>query len=151
MSTTSIAAETGIDIRAIRISDMRANAYNPNEMEAEFFEHLVDAVREEGMNQPVLVREDPDHPGKFLVIDGEHRFRAAQVVASRRSRQSVVPFDETKSKIRTLSFNAIKAKTSRSSWRASSRTSAGLHRRPDRGDDRYQEGRAGHRPEVRNF
>lgn len=105
---SEIVEETGVDIRAVNVSDISVNAYNPNEMEAEFFEHLVSAVREEGMNQPILVREDPDNPGKFIVIDGEHRFRAAQVVGLPKVAAVVVPFDDTKSKIRTLSMNAIR-------------------------------------------
>lgn len=103
-----VASATGIDIRAIAVSDISSNSYNPNEMEAEFFEHLVDAVRTEGMNQPVLVREDPENPGKFIVVDGEHRFRAAQTVGLPSIAAVVVAYDETHAKIRTLSMNAIR-------------------------------------------
>jgi hypothetical protein len=77
-------------------------------MEAETFEAITSIVREEGMNQPIIVREDPDNAGKFLIIDGEHRWRSAQVVGMERVAVVVVPWDETKAKLRTLSFNAMR-------------------------------------------
>src|SRR5262245_11199409 len=90
-----------IDFRLVSIDDVESNDYNPNDMEAEFFELLVQQVKEEGMNQPVLVRVNPDKPGKFLIVDGEHRWKAARIAGKKRLGVIVVPFDEKRAKVRT--------------------------------------------------
>lgn len=68
-----------IDIRLVDVSSIQINDYNPNDMESELFEALVGAVKEEGMNQPILVRVDPnyvndgpdDHSQNFIIVDRE--------------------------------------------------------------------------------
>jgi ParB/RepB/Spo0J family partition protein len=97
-----------IDFRLVSIDDVESNDYNPNDMEAEFFELLVQQVKEEGMNQPVLVRVNPDKPGKFLIVDGEHRWKAAKIAGKKRLGVIVVPFDEKRAKVRTLSMNNLR-------------------------------------------
>ena len=39
---------------------------------------LIESVRARGILQPLLVRPDPDAPGRFQIIAGERRWRAAQ-------------------------------------------------------------------------
>ncbi len=51
------------------------NDWNPNQMEPRIFAELVREVSEEGLDQRVVVVAKPD--GRFLVVDGEHRLRAA--------------------------------------------------------------------------
>lgn len=96
------------DFRVVDIADVQPNEYNPNDMEAEYFEALVEAVKQEGMNQPVLVREDPANPGKFLIVDGENRYRASKVVGYKRLPVIVVPLSENMAKVRTLSYNQLR-------------------------------------------
>lgn len=97
-----------IDFRLVDVDDVEPNAYNPNDMEAEFFEAIVAQVKEEGMNQPVLVRLNPEKNGKFLIVDGEHRWRAAKLAGKKKVGVIVVPFDETRAKVRTLSMNNLR-------------------------------------------
>lgn len=97
-----------IDFRLVDIDDLEPNDYNPNDMEAEFFEAIVAQVKEEGMNQPVLVRLNPEKPGKFLIVDGEHRWRASKIAGKKKIGVIVVPFDETRAKVRTLSMNSLR-------------------------------------------
>lgn len=96
------------DFRVVDVSDVSPNDYNPNDMEAEYFEALVKAVEAEGMNQPVLVREDPANPGKYLIVDGENRYRAVKFLGKTRVPVIVVPLDESMAKVRTLSFNQLR-------------------------------------------
>jgi hypothetical protein len=49
-----------IDIRMVEIDDIESNKWNPNEMEAEFFEALTSEVKANGMPQPILVRPHPE-------------------------------------------------------------------------------------------
>ncbi len=48
--------------------------------EAELTE-LAASIREKGVIQPILVRPAPDKPGRFQIVAGERRWRAAQLAA----------------------------------------------------------------------
>ena len=39
---------------------------------------LADSIREQGVLQPILARPDPGAPGRYQIIAGERRWRAAQ-------------------------------------------------------------------------
>lgn len=56
--------------------ELRANEYNPNRMADEKFAELVEEVRHLGrLPKPVIVRPDADG---YLIVDGEHGWRAAR-------------------------------------------------------------------------
>jgi ParB/RepB/Spo0J family partition protein len=97
-----------IDFRMVDVDNLVRNSWNPNDMEAEFFEAIVSQVKQEGMNQPILVRPDPNEEGKFVIVDGEHRWKAAKLAGRKRIAIIVVPFDETTAKVRTLSMNNLR-------------------------------------------
>lgn len=97
-----------VDFRMADVNLIEPNEYNPNDMEAEFFETIVSQVKAEGMNQPVLCRLNPAKPGWFLIVDGEHRWRAARIAGKKQIAIIVVPFDELKAKVRTLSMNNLR-------------------------------------------
>jgi ParB/RepB/Spo0J family partition protein len=97
-----------IDFRVLDVDAITKNDYNPNDMEAEFFEAVVNQVKIDGMNQPILVRPDPVNEGQFIVVDGEHRWRASKVAGKKKIGVVVVPFDETTAKVRTLSMNNLR-------------------------------------------
>jgi ParB/RepB/Spo0J family partition protein len=97
-----------VDFRLVGVDEITPNDYNPNDMEAEFFEAIVAQVKEEGMNQPVLVRVDPENDGRFLIVDGEHRWRASKIAGKQKVGVIVVPFDEKQAKVRTLSMNNLR-------------------------------------------
>ena len=101
--------KSSLDFRMVPISDIEAAGWNPNEMEAEMFETLVNAIREEGtINQPVLVRRHPNKKDVFQLVDGEHRYKGAKVAGLNNIGVIVVNYDETQAKIRTLSMNAVR-------------------------------------------
>lgn len=103
-----VPADESIDFRLVPIDHVEPNNYNPNDMEAEFFEAIVEQVKAEGMNQPILCRENPEKEGYFLIVDGEHRWRASKVAGKKMIPIIVVPFDETSAKVRTLSMNNLR-------------------------------------------
>lgn len=45
---------------------------------ADSLAELIESVRARGILQPLLVRPDPDEPGRYQIIAGERRWRAAQ-------------------------------------------------------------------------
>lgn len=97
-----------IDFRMVDIDALDKNSYNPNDMEAEFFEAVTGQVKAEGMNQPILVRPDPVATGRFVIVDGEHRWKASKVAGKKRIAVIVVPYDEKTAKVRTLSMNNLR-------------------------------------------
>jgi ParB family chromosome partitioning protein len=40
---------------------------------------LAESIRTQGVLQPILVRRDPDRPGRYVVVAGERRLRAARI------------------------------------------------------------------------
>jgi ParB family chromosome partitioning protein len=67
---------------------------------------LVDTIKAEGMNQPVLVRERMG--GGFEIVDGGHRWKAARMAGLKRIAVVLVKLDNTKAKVRAISFNHMR-------------------------------------------
>ena len=97
-----------IDIRMVEIDDIEGNKWNPNSMEAEFFEALTTEVKANGMPQPILVRPHPEKEGKFEIVDGEHRWKSSKIAGKKRIAVVVVPYTETEAKVRTLAMNGLR-------------------------------------------
>jgi len=97
-----------IDIRMVEIDDIEGNKWNPNSMEAEFFEALTTEVKANGMPQPILVRPHPEKEGKFEIVDGEHRWKSSRIAGKKRIAVVVVPYTETEAKVRTLAMNGLR-------------------------------------------
>ena len=106
----SLCDEADIDVRMVDIGELTPNSYNPNDMEAELFESLVEAVKAEGMNQPILVRPSTDGGNSFIIVDGENRYTAAKLAGIKRVAVVVVPYSEDMARVRTISYNAIKGR-----------------------------------------
>ena len=63
-------------IQMLSVGSLKANDYNPNRMTAEGFVELVAEVRHLGrLPKPVVVRPIGSD---YLIVDGEHGWRAAQ-------------------------------------------------------------------------
>lgn len=68
-------------IVSVPVLQLRENFYNPNQQSVNDFDLLVKSIQEDGFTLPVIVNDgsiDPDL--KDMIIDGEHRWRAAQVL-----------------------------------------------------------------------
>jgi len=66
-------------IRRVPVEQLGANRANPRrDFDADQLEELTSSIREKGIMQPLLVRPNPDEPGRFEIIAGERRWRAAQ-------------------------------------------------------------------------
>lgn len=68
--------EDKCDTVRIECELVHLNDYNANEMRLEIFESVKEDIEENGFNKPINVRPDPEKEGHYLVIDGEHRYRA---------------------------------------------------------------------------
>lgn len=76
-------------IQYVAIESIRPNSYNPNRQDPHAFELLTKSITEDGFTQPIVVVKvtaetlaDPAFKnaklGDTVVVDGEHRWRAAQ-------------------------------------------------------------------------
>lgn len=67
-------------INTIKIKDIRPNPAQPRRSFSEVeLDELAESIRQRGVLQPILVRPDPDAAGRYQIIAGERRWRAAQV------------------------------------------------------------------------
>jgi ParB family chromosome partitioning protein len=71
--------ETNAEINRLPLTALQAGKYQPRKkMEASALQELAESIREQGVMQPLLVRLVA--PGKYEIIAGERRFRAATLV-----------------------------------------------------------------------
>lgn len=69
------------DYKEVDVGQIVPNEYNYNQMPVAMFEVLKANIRRGGFNDPIAVRSGDENgafpDGKFVIIDGEHRHRAA--------------------------------------------------------------------------
>jgi len=100
----------GFDIIIASVDDIETNDYNPNVMEQEVFSTLAEHIKSDGkMVQPVLVRENPLEDGpSYMVVDGEHRFRASKLAGMKEIAVIVVDYTEDEAKFKTIAMNQLR-------------------------------------------
>lgn len=68
------------DHGAIAVDLLHPAPFQPRrDMDPEKLAELADSIRSRGVLQPLLVRPDPADPGRYQIIAGERRWRAAQL------------------------------------------------------------------------
>jgi len=73
----SARAEGGVT-QTVAIDLLEPNPYQPRTtIHEDALRELTDSIRERGILQPLLVRPHPGSPGRFQIIAGERRWRAA--------------------------------------------------------------------------
>lgn len=87
--------------------DIEPNDYNPNEMSDRVFEELSADIGEEELDQPVVVRPHPEKEGKFIIVDGEHRWKASKVKKLSKVPVSIREYSEQEAMIKTVRRNLI--------------------------------------------
>jgi ParB family chromosome partitioning protein len=66
------------DIRRLPIDLLDPNPFQPRmNFDADTLGDLAQSIRTQGMLQPILVRSHPDVPGRYQIVAGERRWRAA--------------------------------------------------------------------------
>lgn len=64
-----------LKVLEVNLKDLHEDPENPNRMAADDFALLVNAVKQNGMLQPILVQREAQG---FRIVDGHHRARAAE-------------------------------------------------------------------------
>lgn len=72
---------------------------DPNQPRKNFDEtalqELADDLKKNGLIQPIVVREDPDNVGKFIVVAGERRLKAAKLAGFKKIRSILSTYDNS--------------------------------------------------------
>lgn len=74
----------------------------------EAFNELVAAIEQRGQDSPVLLRPHPQHAGRYMVVFGHRRVRAARAL-KRPVRAVIKPFDDTQHVIAQGQENSVRA------------------------------------------
>lgn len=103
--------------REVSIEDVVLNSWNPNQMSDATFSELVSEIEKEGFDVPVIVIPHPQEQGKWMVVDGEHRFKAMKVLGHKLIPIVVKPeWDQLKAKIETVRRNVLKGDLDRAKF-----------------------------------
>ncbi len=106
-----------LSIQYVPIKDVLPNLWNPNRESDHEFELLLRSMREDGITQPVIVfritaelkQEDPEleqfEDGQLMIVDGEHRWRAATNLGYKQIPVVEVPMNIAQARIATLRHN----------------------------------------------
>ena len=80
LGTLPSAAGTAEQLRNLPVDLIKRGQYQPRKsMNPEALADLADSIRMQGVVQPILVRPLAGQPGKYEIIAGERRWRAAQM------------------------------------------------------------------------
>lgn len=63
-----------LKVQLVQASLVVANDYNPNSVASAEMELLKRSIQADGLTQPIVVFHDQEH-GRYIVVDGFHRFR----------------------------------------------------------------------------
>ena len=96
---TNVALEA-LTIEYLPVESIQPNEYNPNRMSEKDFELLLRSMREDGFTQPIIV-----HRTTRKIVDGEHRWRAAQAIGLKMIPVVRVPMEAAQARIATLRHN----------------------------------------------
>lgn len=86
-------------IEYVELGKVVPNNYNPNRQSEHEFNLLIKSMREDGFTQPIIVAAD------YTIVDGEHRWRAAQELGYDTVPVVRVPMEAAQARIATLRHN----------------------------------------------
>ena len=105
MSDSNLAPQAS-NIVKVPINQLRPNLYNPNQQNIDSFDLLIKSIQEDGFTLPVIVNSGIANPHlKDMIIDGEHRWRAALVLAMPEVPVIYKDMDEAMMRASTLRHN----------------------------------------------
>lgn len=99
----------------VDIGTLEKNPLNPNSMDVESFNLLVENIERVGFTDPVLVIPHPEREGMYRIVGGEHRWEAAKLLGFDEVPITVITdenFSEDESKFQIVRHNIIHGKMS---------------------------------------
>jgi len=92
-----------LSVEYVPVGNLYPNDWNPNRQSDHDFELLIRSMEEDGFTQPIVAVKRPE--GGFKIVDGEHRWRAANTLGYEEVPVTVVPMSEEQARIATLRHN----------------------------------------------
>lgn len=90
--------EKEIETNKVAIKDIVRNKFQPRKnFSKENLEELANSIKEQGIIQPIVVREDKSQEGKFEIVAGERRWLASQNAGLHEVPVVVIKADDVKS------------------------------------------------------
>jgi ParB family chromosome partitioning protein len=93
------------EVKLLNVEDIVANDYNPNEMDNAMFEQIMKSLERDGFLVPIIVREEK---GKYIIIDGEHRWRAAKEKNQEKIPAIILDKNRIDSMLMTVGMNKLR-------------------------------------------
>lgn len=107
-----------LTINYVSVDAIRPNSYNPNRQSEHDFELLCKSMEEDGFTQPIVcvkvtqeMKDEKDEAvrsfnvGDIVIVDGEHRWRAAKTLGYKEIPVAFAPMSLTQARIATLRHN----------------------------------------------
>lgn len=91
-----------IPVQHIPVKDIRTDGRNPNRMNDELYQGLVQHIKDNGILNPVIITED------MLLADGEHRLRAAKDIGLQTIPARIIPNDERLRRLIRQTMNKLR-------------------------------------------
>ena len=101
-------ASSQVELRVLALGLLKPNPWNPNKMAPEKYESLKQNIKNRRDMQPIVVRPVSDQVHPYEIIDGEHRWRAAQEVGETQYLCLIVPMDDTQARLWCLTMNNVR-------------------------------------------
>lgn len=103
------------EIVRLSVDDIDLWAGNPNEEDQETFNMLVQDIREENtkpdeMDQPLIVIKNEEKSGRYIVMSGNHRYKAVRLLGAQTVKCVVKEWDEKTAVERSIRRNMISGK-----------------------------------------
>src|SRR5256885_1390659 len=109
--------DTANPTKLIDVDLISPNPWNPNVVPGDIMDALVENIRLHGILQSVTVREveEPGEggetlsgTGKYELVDGEHRWRAAKLAGHDEVWGTITPMSRDEARAQTLALNRLR-------------------------------------------
>ncbi len=97
-----------LNITMLDVADIVPNDYNPNIMQEGEYEGLKKTIAREGFKQHILVRPHDIEAGKYIIIDGEHRWKILKELGALRMPCSIEQKSREEAMIETITMNKFR-------------------------------------------
>ncbi len=91
----AVGGDGDVQLRQIRLDDIRPGHHQPRRrIDEDTLRELAESIKSQGLIQPVIVRGDANDAGRYELIAGERRWRAARIAGLARIPALVRSLDE---------------------------------------------------------
>lgn len=99
---------TKLEVLDIPVEDLVPDEDNPNEMDEATFDQLIEEIREQGFDEPIIVRPHPTVKGKYQIGSGHHRTKAAMVLGMLTVPAIIKHWTDREQKVALVKRNALR-------------------------------------------